>query len=73
MKDKEMIVGIGDWGNPPHHATPRKKIKQNPYLLRECPGCGREKLRYRQRLCDDCRLKHRKRTKRENYYKSQKV
>jgi ribosomal protein L37E len=63
---------IGSWGNPPHHAIPRggQSIdNQNKYLLRECPDCGREKLRYRQRVCDDCRLKRRRKTKRESYYK----
>jgi uncharacterized OB-fold protein len=66
---------IGDWGNPPNHATSRRRriVKQNKYLLRECPDCGREKLRYRQRLCDDCRRKHRQRTKRESYYKSKRL
>ncbi len=74
MKDKEMIVGIGDWGNPPHHTTPRNNQRQqNPYLMRECPGCGREVLRHRQRLCDDCRRIHRQKTKRENYYKSKRL
>ena len=63
---------IGDWGNPPHHATPRDRrriAKQSRFLLRECPDCGREKLQSRQRVCDDCRLKRRRMTKRKNYYK----
>jgi len=58
---------IGEWGNVPNHATPRngsKAAKQN-LLLRECPGCGRDKLKYRQRFCDDCKKKRRLKTKRE--------
>jgi hypothetical protein len=74
MSQKNKIELLGDWGNTPHHATPRDRtVKQSPYLLRECPGCGREVLRYRQRLCDDCRRKRRQKTKRENYYKSKRL
>ena len=43
-------------------------------LLRECPGCGSEVLAARQRLCPDCRNKHRLKTNRENqrnHYKKQ--
>ncbi len=29
MKDKEMIVGIGEWGNLLHNATKRKRIEKN--------------------------------------------
>ncbi len=65
---------IGDWGNPPYHSTGRRRVaKQNKYLLRECPDCGRENLRYRQRVCDICREKRRQKTKRENYYKSKRL
>jgi hypothetical protein len=73
----KIVLGIGFGTEKSHNMrlwdTGPKVKKQNPYLLREYPGCGREKLRYRQRLCDDCRRKHRQRTKREYYYKSKRL
>jgi hypothetical protein len=62
---------------PPFHTTPRRKIeRQNPYLLRECPDCGKPKLRKRQRYCDDCSKKRRRENNRERqrkYYKVHRV
>ena len=76
-QDESVNYGIeliGNWGNPPHYATPKHKIEeQSRYLLRECPDCGREKLRYKQRFCDDCRAKRRRKTKRNSYYKSKRL
>ena len=45
------------------------EVKSNPYLLRECPGCGKEVLTARQKLCDECKKKNRQKTHREAYYK----
>ncbi|HUU19740.1 MAG TPA: hypothetical protein VMW72_21495 [Sedimentisphaerales bacterium] len=74
IRSIELISG---WGSPPHHATPRKIIeRQNPYLLRECPDCGKPKLRPRQRYCDDCKKKRIRNTNRERqrkYYRIHRV
>lgn len=62
-----MIELIGNWGNPPFHVAPGKGIaKRKRLLLRECPDCGCEVLRYRQRVCDKCKVRRRRKTKREN-------
>ena len=70
------IMLIGDWGNGEHYATPKGSHKKKPVLLRECPDCNRPKLKPRQRYCDDCRVKRRRKTNRENqrkYYGKQRV
>ena len=75
MSQENTIELIGDWCNTGHYKADRCKAEKpgNKYLLRACPGCGREKLRYRQKLCDDCRRKQRQKTKRESYYKSKRL
>jgi len=67
----EIIIGIGDGSEKSHNTRLQsREIKpQNQYLLRECPNCGREVLTARQKLCDKCKKKNRKKTYREAYYK----
>ncbi|MBW7990165.1 MAG: hypothetical protein FVQ84_09150 [Planctomycetes bacterium] len=63
-----MNTGIG-YGADRSHNTRLLEVKPSPSLLRECPGCGREVLVARQRLCEDCKKESRRRTYREAYYK----
>jgi len=65
MSDKEFVELVGDWGNPPYHARSKSVKRVSPFLLRECPDCGKPKLRLRQRYCDGCTQKRRRKSKRE--------
>ena len=70
IETEQMIIGIGDGAELSRNMRLQKEIEpQNPYLLRECPSCGREVLTIRQKLCDDCKKKNRKKTYRDAYYK----
>ena len=64
-------IGIGDGAEKSHNTRlqNREIEQQNPYLLRECSGCGREVLTARQKLCDECKKKNRQKTYRDAYYK----
>ena len=68
VKVEQVIIGIGDGAELSRNTRlPYRGIKTvGKYLLRECPDCGKPKLRHRQRFCDDCGKKRRRKTNRQN-------
>ena len=67
-----MILEIGYGAEKSHNMRlwdVAPEVKPSPYLLRECPGCGREALVARQKLCEECKKESRRKTYRKAYYK----
>lgn len=71
---RRPILTIGDWGNPPHHALPRRPSCQkavNTTVSKWQPDgkqrfceCGIP-LEFRQRYCDKCKVRRRRESNRK--------
>ena len=77
---KGIIIGVGDGAEQSHYTRKPfwgvKISEKDRFLLRECPDCGKAKLKPRQRYCDNCGKKRRQKTNREyqrRYYREHRV
>jgi len=80
MKENKIIIGMGNGAEQFHYTRKPfwdvKIKKEDKFLLRECPDCGKSKLRKNQRYCDSCTKKRRQKTNREyqrKYYRKHRV
>ncbi len=84
LTEGKLIMGIGGWGNSPHHALPRVErvrrrkpskvtdIQPTEQIDIDCTQtekqrsceCG-EPLEFRQRCCDKCKVRRRRKSNRE--------